>query len=83
MSRRRVVITGIGAVSSLGMDMPTNWDNMLRGVSGAGPITRFDTNKHTCKFACEVWGWDTAKFFPKSESKRLEKFTMYYLVAAE
>jgi 3-oxoacyl-[acyl-carrier-protein] synthase II len=83
MNRRRVVITGVGAVSSLGLDMASNWDNMLKGVSGAGPITRFDTAKHTCKFACEVWNWDTERFFPKIESKRLEKFTMYYLVAAD
>jgi 3-oxoacyl-[acyl-carrier-protein] synthase II len=82
MTRRRVVITGIGAVSSLGLDMASNWENMLRGMSGAGPITRFDTGKHSCKFACDVWGWDTEKFFPKIESKRLDKFTMYYLVAA-
>ncbi|MBM3973422.1 MAG: beta-ketoacyl-ACP synthase II [Planctomycetes bacterium] len=82
MSRRRVVITGIGAVSSLGLDMKSNWAAMLAGTSGAGPISRFDTSKHTCKFACEVWQWDTDKFFPKTESKRLEKFTQYYLVAA-
>ena len=83
MTRRRVVITGVGAVSSLGLDMATNWDQMLRGASGAGPITRFDTSKHTCKFACEVWGWETEKYFPSKEAKKLEKFTMYYLVAAD
>jgi 3-oxoacyl-[acyl-carrier-protein] synthase II len=82
MSRRRVVITGVGAVSSLGLDMRTNWSAMLQGTSGAGPITRFDTSKHTCKFACEVWQWDTEKFFPRTESKRLDKFSMYFLVAA-
>ena len=82
MSRRRVVITGVGAVSSLGLDMKSNWAAMLQGTSGAGPITRFNTDKHTCKFACEVWGWETDKHFPKPESKKLEKFTMYYLVAA-
>jgi 3-oxoacyl-[acyl-carrier-protein] synthase II len=65
------------------MDMATNWDNMLRGVSGAGPITRFDTSKHSTKFACEVWDWDTDKYFAKPESKRLDKFTMFYLVAAD
>jgi 3-oxoacyl-[acyl-carrier-protein] synthase II len=83
MSRRRVVITGLGAVSSLGLDLQSNWDNMLRGVSGAGPITRFDTSKHTCKFACDVWDWETERFFPKTESKRLDRFTMFFLVAAE
>ena len=83
MARRRVVITGLGAVSSLGLDLATNWENMLRGTSGAGPITRFDTSKHSTKFACDVWGWETEKHFPKIESKRIDKFTMYYLVAAD
>ena len=83
MARRRVVITGLGAVSSLGMDLATNWENLLRGTSGAGPITRFDTSKHSTKFACDVWGWDTDKYFPKIESKRLDNFTMFYLVAAD
>ncbi|MFY9343722.1 MAG: beta-ketoacyl-ACP synthase II [Planctomycetota bacterium] len=82
MSRRRVVITGVGAVSSLGLDLGSTWAGLLAGRSGAGPITRFDTSKHSCKFACEVWNWDTEKFFPKSESKRFDKFTMYFLVAA-
>ncbi len=83
MSRRRVVITGVGTVSSLGLDLSTTWANMLAGKSGAGTITRFDTTNHTCKFACEVWDWDAERFFPKTESKRLDKFTMYYLVAAD
>ena len=82
MSRRRVVITGVGAVSSLGLDLPTIWSNLLAGQSGAGPITKFDTEKHTAKFACEVWDWNAVDHFPKIESKRLELFTMYYLVAA-
>jgi 3-oxoacyl-[acyl-carrier-protein] synthase II len=83
MSRRRVVITGVGAVSSLGLDMQSNWAALLRGTSGAGPITRFDTGKHACKFACEVWDWDTERYFPKLEARRLEKFTQYFLVAAD
>ncbi|MBX3464198.1 MAG: beta-ketoacyl-ACP synthase II [Planctomycetes bacterium] len=83
MAKRRVVVTGLGAVSSLGLDLATNWRNLLGGVSGAGPITRFDTSKHTCKFACDVWDWDTEKHFPRTESKRLDRFTMYYLVAAD
>ena len=82
MSRRRVVITGVGAVSSLGLDMKSNWAAMLQGSSGAGPITKFNTDKHSCKFACEVWDWQIDKHFPKPESKKLDLFTMYYLVAA-
>ncbi len=83
MSKRRVVITGIGAVSSLGIGMEKNWTSMLAGMSGAGPLTRFDTTKHTCKFACDVWGWDESVYFPRTEAKRIEKFSMFYLVAAD
>jgi 3-oxoacyl-[acyl-carrier-protein] synthase II len=83
MSKRRVVITGIGAVSSLGIGMDATWAGLLAGKSGAGPITRFDTTKHNCKFACDVWDWDAARYFPKTESKRIEKFSMFYLVAAD
>ena len=82
MSRRRVVITGVGALSSLGLDLQTTWSKLLEGQSGAGLITKFDTEKHTAKFACEVWDWNSEDHFPKKESKRLELFTMYYLVAA-
>ncbi|GAB4154304.1 MAG: beta-ketoacyl-ACP synthase II [Planctomycetota bacterium] len=83
MSKRRVVVTGLGAVSPLGLDLNATWDNLLRGVSGAGPITRFDTSKHACRFACEVWDWETSNYFPRSESKKLEKFTQYFLVAGD
>jgi 3-oxoacyl-[acyl-carrier-protein] synthase II len=83
MARRRVVITGLGAVSPLGLDLATTWENLLGGTSGAGPITRFDTSKHTTKFACEVWGWEAAERFPRSESKKLDKYTQYFLVAAD
>ncbi|MCR9246812.1 MAG: beta-ketoacyl-ACP synthase II [bacterium] len=83
MARRRVVITGLGAVSSLGLDLASTWDSLLAGKSGAGLIDRFDTSKHTTKFACDVWDWEAEKYFPRSEAKRLEKFTMYYLVAAD
>ena len=83
MARRRVVITGLGAVSSLGLDLPTTWDRILRGESGAGLITKFDTSKHTTKFACEVWGFDPEKYFSRPEAKKLDRYTQYYLVAAD
>ncbi|MBM4060718.1 MAG: beta-ketoacyl-[acyl-carrier-protein] synthase II, partial [Planctomycetes bacterium] len=64
MARRRVVITGLGALSSLGTGLSANWENLLRGASGAGPITRFDTSKHSCRFACEIWDWNPERHFP-------------------
>ena len=83
MSKRRVVITGLGAVSPLGLDLATTWSGLLEGRSGAGPITRFDTSKYSTKFACDVWGWDTDRYFPKTESKRMDRYTQYYLVASD
>jgi 3-oxoacyl-[acyl-carrier-protein] synthase II len=82
MSRRRVVITGLGAVTPLGVGLPTTWDRMLSGESGAGPITRFDTSKHTCKFACDVWGWDPEQYFAKPEARKLDRYSQFFLVAA-
>ncbi|GDY03221.1 3-oxoacyl-[acyl-carrier-protein] synthase 2 [Planctomycetota bacterium] len=83
MARRRVVITGLGAVTPLGLNLATTWDKLLLGESGAGPITRFDTSKHSTKFACEVWGYVTENFFPKTESKRIDKYSQYFLIAAD
>jgi len=83
MTKRRVVITGLGAVSSLGLDLASTWDGLLAGKSGAGTIKKFDTEKHSTKFACEIWDWQAENYFPRSEGKRLETFTMYYLVAAD
>ena len=57
MSRRRVVITGMGVVSPLGLTLRDTWDKLLHGVSGAAPVTRFDTSKHATTFACEVKGF--------------------------
>jgi 3-oxoacyl-[acyl-carrier-protein] synthase II len=82
MSRRRVVITGLGAVTPLGVGLPTTWDRMLSGESGAGPITRFDTSKHSCKFACDVWGWDPEQYFAKPEARKLDRYSQFFLVAA-
>ena len=83
MTKRRVVITGLGAVSSLGLDLASTWDGLLAGKSGAGTIKKFDTEQHSTKFACEIWDWQAENYFPRSEGKRLETFTMYYLVAAD
>ncbi len=85
MSNRRVVITGVGALTPLGLDLPTTWDGMLAGRSAAGPITRFDVSQHTTKFACEVQGnlYDPLKYYSKQELRRLDVYSQLMLIAGE
>src|SRR5690606_33582086 len=68
MKRRRVVITGLGAVTPLGLDLGTTWDALLAGRSGAGPITAFDASQHPTRFACSVKGFDAHAHFAKPEA---------------
>ncbi|MHC4077893.1 MAG: beta-ketoacyl-ACP synthase II [Planctomycetota bacterium] len=83
MNRRRVVITGIGIVSPLGLDRETTWDGLVSGRSGAAPIERFDVSQHTTRFACEIKGFDPLKYFSKPEARRCDPFAQYLLVAAD
>lgn len=83
MNRRRVVITGMGVVSPIGLDVETTWENMLSGKSGAGPISRFDTSEHTCKIACEVWDFELEKHFTPQEARRLAMYTQFLLVSGD
>jgi len=83
MTRRRVVVTGLGTVSSLGMDLETTWNNLLEGKSGAGLIDRFDTTHHSCKFACEVWGYEATDHFAKPEARKLDRYTQFLLIAGD
>lgn len=80
--RRRVVITGLGMISALGLDVETNWSRILRGENGVGPITRFDVSEHTVKFAACVQ-WDPLKFFTTPDLRKLDPFTMWALVASD
>jgi 3-oxoacyl-[acyl-carrier-protein] synthase II len=70
MEQKRVVITGIGMVTSLGNDVPTNWQNLLQGKSGAGPITHFDASKFKTRFACEVKDLEVTHLFDPKELRR-------------
>lgn len=83
MTRRRVVITGLGAFTPLGRDLPATWDGVLAGRSGAVPITRFDVSQHPTKFACEIQGFDADSYFSKPEARRLDVYTQYLVVAAD
>lgn len=83
MTRRRVAITGLGAVTPLGLTMAQTWENMLAGRSGAAPVTRFDTSEHPTKFACLVEGFRPENYFSKLEARRYDIFVQFLLVAAD
>ena len=79
---RRVVVTGLGAVTPLGLDVKTTWAAMLAGINGIAPITRYDTTEHKTKLAAEVKGFDAEKHFDRMEARKLDLFSQYAIVAA-
>ena len=83
MSRRRVVITGMGAVSPLGLTLDATWHKLLEGQPSATPVSRFDTSGHTTKFACMVDGFRGEDHFAKLELRRFDLFTQFMIVAAD
>lgn len=83
MSFKRVVITGIGALTPLGKDVPTFWQNLVAGVSGAGPITRFDAEKFRTRFACEIKDLDINEYIPRQEARKMDPFTQYAVIATD
>lgn len=83
MNLKRVVVTGLGALTPIGNNVATLWESLLAGVSGAGPITRFNPEQFRCKIACELKGFDPLDFFDRKESRKLDPFSQYGLVAAE
>ncbi len=83
MELKRVVITGLGALSPLGNDVATTWENVKAGKSGAAPITHFDASKFKTQFACEVKDFDPAAHFDRKKMRQLDSYAMYALVAAE
>ena len=83
MELKRVVVTGLGAVTPLGNSVPELWDNMLKGVSGAQPITHFDASLHKTKFACEVKDFDASKYFDRKELRKVDVYAQYAIAAAQ
>lgn len=83
MQLKRVVITGIGALTPLGNSAPEYWEGLKNGVSGAGPITRFDASKFKTKFACEVKNFDVFNFIDKKEARRMDPYTQYAVVTSD
>lgn len=81
--KRRVVVTGLGLVTPVGNDVPSTWSALMRGESGAGEITKFDTEKFNVKFACEVKNFDPLDFLDKKEARRMGAFTHFALAASD
>lgn len=82
MELKRVVVTGLGAVTPLGNDVPEFWDGLISGKSGAAKITRFDAAKFKTQFACEVKGFVTEDHFDRKEGRKLDLFSQYAVVSA-
>ena len=82
MELKRVVVTGLGAITPLGNDVAQTWANALAGVSGAGPLTHFDASKFKTQFACEVKGFNAADHFDRKAIRTLDLYSQYALVAA-
>lgn len=77
MELKRVVVTGLGAISPLGNSVDQFWDNLVKGVSGAGPITRFEAQNHKTKFACEVKDFDPTLYIEKKEVRKHDMYTLF------
>lgn len=83
MSLKRVVVTGLGALTPIGNTVDEYWESLANGVSGAAPITRFDTSKFKTKFACEVKNFDPFEHIIKKDARKMDPFAQYAVVAAD
>ena len=82
MELKRVVITGLGALTPIGNTIDEYWTSLLNGVSGAAPITHFDASKFKTQFACEVKNFDVLDHIDRKEARKLDQFSQYAMVAA-
>lgn len=83
MELKRVVVTGIGAITPLGNTVPEYWNGLVNGVSGADMITLFDASKFRTKFACEIKGFEATQFLDKKEARKIDRFTQLALVVSD
>ncbi|MDP4952852.1 MAG: beta-ketoacyl-[acyl-carrier-protein] synthase II, partial [Flavobacteriales bacterium] len=83
MELKRVVVTGLGALTPIGSNVKDYWNSLLNGVSGAAPITLFDASKFKTQFACEVKNFDPNDHFDRKEARKLDRFSQYALVSVE
>lgn len=83
MRLKRVVVTGLGALTPIGNTVDEYWNSLLNGVSGAAPITHFDASKFKTRFACELKNFDITKFIHRKEARKMDKFTQYAMVTTD
>ena len=83
MELKRVVVTGLGALTPVGNNVTETWENLVNGVSGAGPITHFDTTNFKTKFACEVKNFKVNEYLDRKEARKMDLYTQYAIVAAK
>ncbi|WP_042349508.1 beta-ketoacyl-ACP synthase II [Bacillus massiliigorillae] len=81
--KRRVVVTGVGAVTPLGNNVETSWDNIKKGVSGVGPLTRLNSDEYPAKVAAEVKDFSIAEYVDRKEARKMDRFTHYAVAAAK
>ena len=80
---RRVVVTGLGALTPIGLSVPEFWDSLVKGVSGAAPITYFDASKAKTQFACELKNFDGSAYFDRKEIRKYDPFSQYGIIASD
>jgi len=83
MQLKRVVVTGMGALTPLGNTLQAYWEGLVSGTSGAAPITRFDASKFKTRFACEVKGFDPQAFIDRKEARKMDPYTQFAVVCAD
>ena len=83
MELKRVVVTGLGALTPVGNNVAETWENLVNGVSGAGPITHFDASNFKTQFACEVKGFKANEHLDRKEARKMDLYTQYAIVAAK
>ena len=83
MNLKRVVVTGLGALTPLGNNVKDYWNGLVNGVSGAAPISKFDASKFKTQFACEVKNFDPQDYLDRKEVRKLDLFTIFSLVSTQ
>ena len=83
MQMRRVVVTGLGALTPIGLSVPEFWDSLVKGVSGTAPITYFDASKAKTQFACELKNFDGSAYFDRKEIRKYDPFSQYGIIASD